>query len=74
MPTTRAAHLEWAKARALEYVDAGELANACASFMSDLTKHPEIDPTAAGMVYAMEAFSGGLNTPDKVRHFINGTN
>jgi hypothetical protein len=37
---TRAEHLQWAKARALEYVEAGDLANACASMLSDLSKHP----------------------------------
>jgi hypothetical protein len=55
-------------------VTSKQIADACASFLSDLTKHPEIDPTAASMVYAMEVWSGGLNTADKVRHFINGTN
>lgn len=34
-------HLEWCKKRALEYLDAGELANAFASMGSDLSKHPE---------------------------------
>lgn len=103
---TRAEHLQWAKDRALAYLEPPQivqseggrdeviqitadgqrhthwpppvkpqqLADACASFLSDITKHRDIDPTAASMVYAMEAFSGGLNTVDKVKHFINGTN
>ena len=31
-------HLAWCKARALEYLDAGDLGQAVASMMSDLTK------------------------------------
>ena len=38
---TRDEHLAWCKARALEYLDAGDLVNAVASMASDLTKHPE---------------------------------
>jgi hypothetical protein len=38
---TRNEHLAWAKQRALEYVDRRELANAIASMISDLGKHPE---------------------------------
>lgn len=104
---TRAEHLQWAKDRALAYLNPPEvvehrsggrgdsfrvtadgrehrswppevtpkqLSDACASFLSDLRKHPEIDPSAADMVFAMEAWSGGMNTVDKVKHFINGTN
>jgi len=73
MPDSRADHLHWAKTRALEYVEAGDLAGACASFLSDLGKHPQIDPSAARTVYGIEALTGGLNTAAKVRHFIEGT-
>lgn len=38
---TREEHLAWAKARALEYVDRGELDQALASMGSDLNKHDE---------------------------------
>lgn len=68
----RAQHLQWAKDRALAYVATGNLAEACASLLSDLGKHPQIDPSAAQTVWAIEAMTGGLNTADKVRHFING--
>jgi hypothetical protein len=44
---TRAEHVAWAKARALEYVEAGEYDMAMASMMSNLNKHPEIDGVAA---------------------------
>jgi hypothetical protein len=62
-------HSHWPPA-----VTSKQLADACASFLSDITKHPEIDPTAANMVFAFEAWSGGMNTVEKVKHFINGTN
>ena len=52
---TRDEHLSWAKQRAIEYVEAGELANAVASMGSDLEKHPEtrFSPAlvAVGMLY-----------------------
>jgi hypothetical protein len=102
----RAEHLQWAKDRALAYLEPPtpvkaeshrdgviqitadgqrhtqwpppvtpqQLADACASFLSDITKHRDIDPSAANMVYAIEVMSGGMNTVDKVKHFINGTN
>lgn len=34
-------HLAWCKERAFEYLVRGELADALASMMSDLAKHPE---------------------------------
>ena len=37
----RAEHLDWCKERALEYVEAGDLANAMASMVSDLGKHED---------------------------------
>ena len=38
---TRAEHLEWAKGRALAYLERGEPDNALASILSDLSKHEE---------------------------------
>ena len=38
---TREEHLEWAKKRAMEYLDQGDLQNAVVSMGSDLSKHPE---------------------------------
>jgi hypothetical protein len=40
---SRDEHLAWAKARALEYLNAGDAANAFASMASDLKKHPELN-------------------------------
>ncbi len=39
---TRAEHLQWAKDRALEYLDLGDLQNAFSSFLSDMGKHDEL--------------------------------
>lgn len=36
---TRADHLAWAKQRALEYVERGDLPNAISSMISDLLAH-----------------------------------
>jgi hypothetical protein len=38
---TREEHLVWCKARALEYLDRGDLVSAVASMQSDLGKHSE---------------------------------
>ncbi|GAB2954603.1 hypothetical protein GCM10027048_20090 [Hymenobacter coalescens] len=71
--TTRAAHLQWAKDRALEYLHAGDLPNAWASFVSDLGKHPDTAGHRAIELGTLELLMGGLNTPDKLRHHIEGT-
>lgn len=39
---TRSEHLQWAKERALEYLELGDLQNAFASFVSDMRKHDEL--------------------------------
>lgn len=72
---TRAEHLKWAKDRAKEYLDADDPSQAIASFLSDLGKHPEVDPNmtvrqiAGGLM-----FGGHLSTVSQVREFIDGTN
>lgn len=40
---TRDERIAWAKQRALEYVDRGELDKAVAWLAIDLSKHPELD-------------------------------
>lgn len=68
--TTRDDHLQWAKRRALQYVDAGDLRSAAASMNSDLTKHPgfQINP-ALQWVGVQEAMNGDA---DRVRRWIEG--
>jgi Tfp pilus assembly protein PilF len=69
---TRAEHLAWCKERALEYLDAGDLANAVASMGSDLNKHPQTGAGAAlmslGLMYVMNCDQAG------VRRWIEGFN
>lgn len=67
----RAEHMRWCKKRALEYLDAGQVADAIASMMSDLTKHPEtagLNSTLGmlGLLYAQ------TNDKDGARRFIEG--
>lgn len=55
---TRDEHLAWAKKRALEYLDAGDVVNAITSMGSDLEKHPELKLNqhllALGLMYARD--------------------
>jgi hypothetical protein len=71
---SRAEHLAWCKQRALEYVKAGDLKNAFASFMSDMGKHPETEnhlAIEAGMTLLL---GGQLSTAKQMEDWINGFN
>ena len=71
---TRAEHLQWAKDRANEYARRGDTQKAFASFMSDMSKHSELQDHAA-LTLMMNLFIGGhLNAPGKMEAFINGFN
>ena len=68
---TRAEHIAWAKQRALQELDAGDLSNAVASITSDLTKHEETRAMAAavgedGLVAALTGAAAA------VRRWIEG--
>lgn len=71
---TRAEHLQWAKERALEYVDTGDLPGAFASMASDLNKHPDTQGHAGIELGTLQLFSGFLKPPDEMRRFIEGFN
>jgi hypothetical protein len=71
---SRSEHLEWCKKRALEYVDSGDLNQAYASMTSDLGKHSETVNHSAIQLGMMLLMNGQLNTPEKMRHFIEGFN
>lgn len=71
---TRAEHLKWCKQRALEYVDAGDLANAFGSFVSDMKKHPETINHPTLQMGARLLANGHLNSETQMRHWINGFN
>jgi hypothetical protein len=72
----RSEHLQWAKGRAMEYLERGELQNAFASFVSDMGKHPE---TASHM--ALQSPMAGLGVDAlmrgdavELRKYIEGFN
>jgi hypothetical protein len=69
---TRDEHLAWCKARALEYVDAGDLDQARTSMLSDLTKweQPLYDSGTLG-VLMMDALLF-CKTSEQMRYWING--
>jgi len=68
----RAEHLAWAKDRALEYADRGDLAQAMASLGSDLNKHPDTENHSGMELMMMLAIGGHLNAPGELRKFIEG--
>lgn len=70
--TTRAEHLAWAKERALEYVEMGDLTGAFTSFASDMGKHPETQPMMPfiSMVGMPMLIGGHLNTREAMRKWI----
>lgn len=70
----RKEHLEWCKQRALEYVAAGDLNSAFASFQSDMRKHEETANHTSLVTMNQLYFSGQLSTPEKMRDFIEGFN
>ena len=70
---SRDEHLAWAKERALRYLDAGNLADAFASMVSDLDKHADFRQITAaigpvGMLYVMNRDARNL------RRWIEGFN
>lgn len=71
---TREEHLQWAKLRALGYVDQGDMENAFASMASDLNKHEETRDHIGIQLGIAQKITGQLNTPEKMREFIKGFN
>ena len=70
---TRQEHLEWCKERAREYLDQGDIVNAIASMLSDLSRHDETRGIGEklgqlGLLYAMNHDLPGA------RRFIEGFN
>ena len=68
---TRAEHLAWAKKRALEHVDRGELQHALDSMISDMRKHPASFDYAWAEAALAQWMEGKLDTQDKMRALIN---
>jgi hypothetical protein len=67
---TREEHLAWAKQRALEFVDAGQLADAVATMTSDLVDHPELGCNPYLLRLAMLHVEQG--DPLAVRRWVEG--
>lgn len=71
----RAEHMQWAKDRAMEYVDRRDLQGALASMTSDLRKHEETGGPAVEMLLATIGISAVLNNDTaEMRRFIEGFN
>lgn len=72
----RQEHLQWCKDRALALVDTGNHADALASMLSDLGKHPETAGVAniMGPFGMMQLATGQFADPEQIRKFINGFN
>jgi hypothetical protein len=71
---TRAAHLQWAKDRALAYCDQGDVLDAFASMVSDLRQHPDT-ADHAGIALGMRLLlAGQVTTQRAMQRFIEGFN
>ena len=71
---TRAEHLAWCKARALDLVEAGDLTQAFASMVSDLGKHMATVGHIGIALGSQLLYAGQLDSPSKMRHWIDGFN
>ncbi len=71
---SRADHLAWCKARALEFVANGDTGQAFASMGSDLDKHPETAGHPGLKFGMMQLMAGQLESAEKMRRFIEGFN
>lgn len=62
--------IEFARYRALQYVERGDLRNALSSLRSDLNKHPKTSQHPAITDSVAEQIEGRLNQPLEVRRYI----
>lgn len=68
-------HLEWAKQRALQYLDANDPAQGFTSMMSDLGKHPELENHPGKLIgVGFMMLPGWITNPTEVRRWIVGFN
>lgn len=73
MERSREEHLAWSKARALAYVEAGDLQNAVASMGSDLSKHEAFQAPSYSFLNYM-GIMAIRDGPSAVRRWIEGFN
>lgn len=72
---TREEHLKWCKQRAMEYVNAGDNAQAFASMCSDTMKHEETKHHASTNQLGMSLLMAGhLETKEQMTKWIQGYN
>jgi len=70
---TQDEHLEWAKKRALEYLDANDPRQAFTSMLSDLSKHPELEShVGIRMALGFLLLPGWIDNREEVRRWIVG--
>lgn len=70
----RSKHLQWAKDRALAYIDAGNTSEAFSSIVSDLQNHPDTANHGGIELGFGMLMIGSLDTSKDMRRFINGFN
>ncbi len=71
---TRAEYVAWAKRRALEYLDVGEIEQAYTSMASDLQQHDELRNHPAIQLGLLLLLGGHLSTVREMRKFIEDFN
>lgn len=71
---TRSEHVEWCKARAKEYLAAGNVTDAYTSMCSDLNKHEETKDHPAIGLGLMMMMGGHLSSVSEMERFIDGFN
>jgi len=69
---TRQEHLDWCKKRAYEFCDKGDVIQAWCSFISDMNKHSETRNHPTLELGNQLLASGHNNTPEDMKHFIEG--
>jgi len=70
----RAEHLQWSKDRAIEIAENGDLSEAFASFMNDMSKHPELENHKALEIGTFLLIVGCLSTEIQMINWIQGFN
>ena len=71
---TREEHLAWCKQRAHEFLKTGDIQNAVASMMSDLSKHPETATKPGSILDAMGLMAAASGDIREAQRYINGFN
>ena len=71
-PVSREEYLEWAKKRAYEFIERGEIRKGLDSFYSDMEKHSELRKHPFLSIGAQIVLGGGLKSKEEVEDFIQG--